>query len=136
MVAELRTDEGRKLSVYVAQMKALGVVDGRSMLALVKAELADLEADFIDYTQETGIETVTLRDGTLVTRVDADRRKISADVLADLLPKSIFDIVTDPKVNHKRYDAAVEVGHIDPKAVAGAITVTPYSAIRVTNKSK
>lgn len=132
MVAELRTDESPSYANVVAHRTATAIRDGRAMLALAKEELAKLEADFIDYSKDAGIETVELADGTLVTRVDADRRKIDAVKLADLTAASTFENVTERKVNHKRFDAAVELGAIPSDVVAEVVTATPYNAIRIT----
>ena len=42
-----------------------------------------------------------------------------------------FDQITDRKVNVKKFDAAVELGTIDPDKVEAAITKTDYTAVKV-----
>lgn len=114
---------------YAAQR----VVSAREMLATVKAEAAKADQAFIEASQDAQVETVELVDGTLVTRVDADRRSIDAKKLADQVTASTFDQVTERKVVHKKFDAAIELGTIGKSVVDEVVKTTPYSAIRVTN---
>lgn len=109
------------------------VVSARQMLATVQAAAKEAEADFIAASKEAAVATVELIDGTLVTRVDADRRKINEKALADIVSSTTFDNVTERKVNHKKFDAAVELGNIGSVVVGAVVTTTPYSAIRITN---
>lgn len=127
-------EAARKLAVdgLIAQMKARAVVDAKAMLAEVKAAVAEVEAEFTEFMVGREDQTIELQDGTLVTLIEAERRNISAAVLADVLPKSVFDVVTDAKVNHKRFDAAAETGLLSGFDVEDAVTETPYTAIRVT----
>ncbi len=132
MVATLRADEAKSTNAMNATFSARRVVDARAMLAQVKTMVAETETEFVAISLRTGVESVELSDGTLVTRVDADRRKIDAKKLADITSKTTFDSVTEPKVNHKKFDAAIELGTLGPVVVREVVTTTPYSAIRVT----
>ena len=132
MVATLRAEEAHTNTDAMVAFSARRVVDARAMLANVKEMVKEAEAEFIDLSTKATIETIELFDGTLVTRVDADRRKINATRLADLATKSVFDSVTERKVVHKKFDAQIELGNIDGALVAEVVTTTPYSAIRVT----
>ncbi len=130
------TTYGPELTIVdsVVARDAQRVIDARAMLAQVKALVSDAEKDFIESSTSHGIETVEFEDGTLVTRVDADRRKIDTPRLAELVPAATFEKVTERKVSHKRFDAAVRLGDITPAVVRQVVTATPYSAIRITHK--
>lgn len=130
MVAEM-IEAPAPTNAEVAQM-AQRVVMARQMAAQAKEAAKAAEDDFIAISKAATIETVELIDGTLVTRVDADRRRIDAKKLADIATKATFDSVTEPKVNHKKFDAAIELGTIGKRLVREVVTTTPYSAIRVT----
>ncbi len=132
MVATLRAEEAYGPTNAMVAFSARRVVDARAMLAQVKEMVKETEAEVVDLSSKTAINTVELFDGTLVTRVDADRRKIDAVKLADLATKSVFDSVTESKVVHKKFDAAVELGTVSKALVADVVTTTPYSAIRIT----
>jgi len=125
MALPLNIDREAQEGLVAAQR----VLDARTALANVKEMLKDAEDAFkaLDVSVE-------LPDGTLVTRIDADRRTINADRLRVFLTADVFDRVTKVAVNHKAFDAAVEVGliHEDAVEVEAAITRTPYTAIRIT----
>ncbi len=129
MVAELRMSE--PTNAEVAQM-AQRVVMARQMATQAKEAAKTAEEAFILISKDAGVDTVELFDGTLVTRVDADRRKIDVGELAELIPAATFERVTERKVNHKKFDAAVELGAVKASVIRKAVTATPYSAIRIT----
>lgn len=137
MVAEMipsNEDAKRQLAIdrLIAGMKAMEVVQAKAMLKEVKAAVAKVEAEFTEFMVGRSDPTVELADGTLVTLIEAERRNIDAGILADVLPKSVFDTVTDAKVNHKRFDAAAETGLLAGFDIESAVSETPYTAIRVT----
>lgn len=124
------TNPTQEVTPMEAAIAAQRVIDARTALANVKEMLKDAEDAF----KAMNVETIELPDGTLVTRIDADRRSINAAALRVFLTAENFDRVTKVTVDHKAFDAAVELGliHEDSVEIQAAITKTPYTAIRVT----
>lgn len=88
---------------------------------------ANAEHDLITLLLGAGVETVTLRDGTKVTLkggLDGEEtRSINVGLLAERVPAATLAKVTKPVIDLKAFDAAVEVGLIDP-TVVGEVTKT------------
>lgn len=101
---------------------------------VVKEEAKDAfdaaEADTVDAMCDTAITSVVLRDGTKVTlrgglegesTRSVDYEALAAAVDADTLAR----VLADPKVDLKRFDAAVEVGLISPEVVSAVVALNP-----------
>ena len=139
MVAEMtQTDTNRRLAVLdmVSKMKATSVVQARAMVAEVQEAAAEVEDDFKAWMKAHAMDSVTLSDGTTVTKVEASRRSIDADKLADITTATLFEKATTRKVVHGKFDALVEVGEFGPVLVDAVVTETPYTSVKVTYPKK
>jgi hypothetical protein len=116
----------------VATEAAEKLVAARAMLANIKKFEKAASDRFKSTAKLADIETVELPDGTLVTRIEADRRTLDADVLADEVSANVYNSVTETKVVHGKFDAAVKVGTISKKVAKKATSETPYVSIKVT----
>lgn len=86
------------------------------------------EVDAIVAMTEARMETVTLPDGTKVTIKGGFEgevtRAIDVDALAEKVPAATLAKVTRQVIDLSKFDAAVEIGLIDPATAAAVTTET------------
>ena len=111
---------------------AQAVVDARTELARVK-ELAELaETAF----KASGLESVTLDDGTKVAIVEQSRRAIDNAKLKAVLPTGQFQRVTKRVGDLKLIDGGIEANWLDADLVGEAIKTTTVRALKVTQPKR
>lgn len=94
-------------------------------------ELADAaEQRFLERAAETGISRVELPDATIQV-IEAERRSVSIEALADKVPVETLKLVTKLSVDTKLLDQAVNMGIILDSIARAATKVTPYKNVRV-----
>lgn len=94
--------------------------------AAKQAEVAMKEA----YARE-GI-SANVVDGIKVSVNRKARRTVDAGLLATMVSKALFKVVTKPQVDLKKFDAAVTTGQIKPEVIDAVTGVTEYDEVRVT----
>ena len=120
------------VSTMTDQALAQAVVDARAELARVK-ELAELaETAF----KASGLESVTLDDGTKVAIVEQSRRAIDNAKLKDVLPTGQFQRVTKRVGDLKLIDGGIEANWLDADLVGEAIKTTTVRALKVTQPKR
>ena len=111
---------------------AQAVIDARAELARVK-ELAEIaETTF----KASGLESVTLDDGTKVAIVEQSRRAIDNAKLKELLPTGQFQRVTKRVGDLKLIDGGIDANWLDADLVGGAIKTTTVRALKVTQPKR
>lgn len=108
---------------YLAAKEAAEEADKARKAAEVAMKAAFAEAG-IDYN---------VVDGKKVTITRKGRRTISAEVLAQMVGKALYNKVIKPAVDTKKFDAAVTTGQIKPEVADAVTKVTEYDEVRVTD---
>lgn len=87
------------------------------------------EADAIAVLVASGVESITLADGTKVTLKGGLEgevtRTIDGEALAEVVSAATLERVTKRVIDLSAFDAAVEVGLIDPATVAAVTKTAP-----------
>lgn len=116
------------------QALVIVLADAAFRAKVVKEEAGDAygqaEANAIDAMLDTEITSITLTDGTKVTLRGGlegeSTRSVDYEALAAVIDADTLErVLATPKVDLKRFDAAVEVGLISPEVVAEVVTVIP-----------
>lgn len=110
---------------------AIRVVEAERIAALISQTLKDAKDHFAALSRRDGVAQTETDEGDIVEALDKSRRTFNAEILKSGVNAATFEQVTQTKVNVKKFDAAVELGTIDTKKVADAITETPYTAVKV-----
>ena len=125
MESTITINEGA-VSTMTDTALAQAVVDARAELARVK-ELAELaETAF----KASGLESVTLDDGTKVAIVEQSRRAIDNAKLKAVLPTGQFQRVTKRVGDLKLIDGGIDANWLDADLVGEAIKTTTVRALK------
>jgi hypothetical protein len=108
---------------YLAAKEAAEEADKARKAAEVAMKAAFAEAG-IDYN---------VVDGKKITITRKGRRTISAETLAQMVGKALYNKVIKPAVDTKKFDAAVTTGQIKPEVADAVTKVTEYDEVRVTD---
>ena len=119
----------------VTQVLLTTAAEAAVLAKSAKKNAADLftkaQADAIAVLVNSGVEAVTLADGTKVTLkgglAGETRRKVSAEALADRIPATVLDKVTKRTVDLAAFDAAVTSGLISAEVVSEVVTDEPVA---------
>tara|TARA_B100000085_G_scaffold271698_1_gene285395 strand:+ start:158 stop:616 length:459 start_codon:yes stop_codon:yes gene_type:complete len=112
---------------------AQDVVDARAELARVKAIVELAEQAFKD----TGIQEITLDDGTKVQIVEQSRRTIDNAKLKEVLPTGHYQRVTKRVGDLKLIDGAIAANYEGlAESVAKAITTKTVKSLKVTQPKR
>ena len=132
MESTITINEGA-VSTMTDKALAQAVVDARAELARVK-ELAELaETAF----KASGLESVTLDDGTKVAIVEQSRRAIDNAKLKEVLPTGQYQRVTKRVGDLKLIDGAMNANYDNfAENVEKAIKTTTVRALKVTQPKR
>lgn len=131
---ETQTAQIASAEDYAAMQRtvaAVRVVEAKRTAANAAAALAAAQERHQELCRRDGVTQTVTDEGDTVESLDKERRNFDAKAMSKLVTADVFDQITDRKVAAKKFDAAVELGVIDPKAVKSAIEITEYSSTKV-----
>lgn len=127
------TAPSEELVRFIAQAAVLAKVAKREA-----GEAFDrAQADALEAFAASGLVTVELPDGTLVTVVSPERLTVDVEALAESVPATVYAKVTKTSVDLAKFKAAVEAGLIPSDIADKVSTLAPSEpSLRITAKAK
>jgi len=103
----------------------------REAVAAAEAAKKRAEAALKEALARAGVN-YAVADGQKVTVTSKGRSNYDTDALFAMVSANLFDKVTKPTVDAKKFRAAVELGEITPEVADAVTSVTAYDEVRVT----
>lgn len=120
----------REMQMLRLRRAAFLVLGRRRKANKANQESERAEEKFMELAAEFGVSRVDLDEAT-VQVIEAEKRTVSVDTLAAVVPEETLEKVTKRTVDMQRFDQAVALGLILESIARAATKVTAYKNVRV-----
>ena len=134
MTTSTNTTQSIDLAKYTAQAAVLAKIAEKE----AKEASKRAQEDAIEALVASGIDSVELADGTVVTIVRSEGRLVvDVEALAETVPAKILDDVTKRSIDLDAFKGAVASNHISQEVADKVTTLAPVAnSLRITAKAK
>lgn len=92
--------------------------------------LTELSEALKSYMEDNNMESISI-DGRTIKLIRVNQRSFDVEQLKELVSRSVFSQVTEPKVKTSVIDAFVKIGKINNEVLDKVVTVNTYEQLRV-----
>ena len=92
--------------------------------------LTELSEALKSYMEDNNMEGISI-DGRTIKLIRVNQRSFDVEQLKELVSRSVFSQVTEPKVKTSVIDAFVKIGKIETEVLDKVVKVNTYEQLRV-----
>lgn len=134
MTTSTNTNQSIDLAKYTAQAAVLAKIAEKE----AKEASKRAQQDAIDALVASGLDSVELADGTVVTIVRSEGRLVvDVEALAEIVPAKVLDNLTKRSIDLEAFKGAMESAYISKDIADQVTTLAPVAdSLRITAKAK